>query len=98
MNLLDDLKNSNGKLLIIGEENCPGCEMVKTIFKEEIEKGVIEYREVDKDKEARELAKKLGIKYVPFPVYGEKGELYKCDIRQEGDEIVVECKEKIEVQ
>ncbi|RSN72968.1 MAG: hypothetical protein DSO07_01070 [Thermoproteota archaeon] len=78
------------KFILFTTPGCPHCATMKEIFKEEIEQGIIEVVDASEGKGA-ELADKLGIKAVPELFAVIKGELRKCEVKQEGDNIAVYC-------
>jgi len=78
-----------GKFIIIGHKMCSGCEFLKDVFKDEIERGEIKYVDIE-SKEGKEYDEMFDIKEFPFIVYREKDVYKKCDIKVEGDNITIE--------
>ena len=80
------------KVKIVVQDGCPPCEFIKRALKEEVEQGKIELVKVD-SKEGKELIEKLDINATPTPVVidEESGEMQKCDLKFEKDDLVIHC-------
>lgn len=52
------------KILLLVSDNCPGCDVMKEIFRDEIERGEIQIVNV-KTEEGRRIVEKLNIYTVP---------------------------------
>lgn len=85
------------KVKIVVQDGCPPCEMIKQVLKEEVEQGKVELVQADSP-EGEELSEKLGINATPTPVVidEESGEMHKCELRFERDDLVIHCKGETE--
>ena len=79
-----------GRLLLLVDKRCLGCESVKEMLKEELESGAAVEIDVESE-EGKELCEKFGIEEVPAVILDTGKELRKCEIRTEGDDLVIEC-------
>ena len=79
-----------GRLLLLTDKRCLGCEAVKEMLKEELESGAAVEIDVESE-EGKELCEKFGIEEVPAVILDTGKELRKCEIRTEGDDLVIEC-------
>jgi len=86
-------KNSEEKVIIFEMDNCPPCEALKKDIKE---RDKVEFRNVDKDKEALNLALKHGLKNAPSTLLKTAKGYQKCDIYFDHKlgKVVVECEDK----
>ena len=79
-----------GRLLLLTDKRCLGCEAVKEMLKEELERGAAVEIDIESE-EGKELCEKFGIEEVPAVILDTGKELRKCEIRTEGDDLVIEC-------
>ena len=82
----------SGRLLLLTDKRCLGCEAVKEMLKEELESGAAVEIDVESE-EGKELCERFGIEEVPTIILDTGKELRKCEIRTEGDDLVIECEE-----
>jgi len=79
-----------GRLLLLTDKGCLGCATVKEMLREQLESGAAVEIDVESE-EGKELCERFGIEEVPAVILDTGEELRKCEIRTEGDDLVIEC-------
>lgn len=88
---MNEDKSTTKNLYLISSEHCPGCDVAKKVFNEEIANGTIKVLTIDDDK-GWDIIRKLKLKAVPQLVLEEKGRYCKINLKGEIDECTVETK------
>ena len=82
-----------GRLLLLTDKRCLGCATVKEMLREQLESGAAVEIDVESE-EGKELCERFGIEEVPAVILDTGEELRRCEIRTEGDDLVIECEEE----
>lgn len=91
-----EMSEMNGKLLLFTSNHCPSCIAIKELIKEEIEDGTIREINIETENGMKE-ADKYKILSVPTAIFVKPdGSFKECEIKTEGDDILIECEVKEE--
>lgn len=78
------------KLYLITDKMCLGCQQAKAALEDQIKQGII--KEIDfNSKKGKELVTTLKIETLPALVIEKNGRLALCDLKMEGDDVVIDC-------
>jgi thioredoxin-like negative regulator of GroEL len=81
-------------ILIGSEENCPPCDEIRELLKDQIEDGTVKYVELNSE-EGLKYAEELQNVAIPYAVRTKDGK--ECDIFADKETVLVRCKDEEEV-